>query len=123
MTRRRILLLSLIPAVVAALAFYYAVDPAQSGLAPRCVINALTGYLCPGCGSQRMLHALLHGDLASAWHHNAFLLCFLPLLAVMAFSSATRIRHPRLYMALNSIPMIIFISAAITVWTVARNLF
>lgn len=58
------------------------VDPNQPGsLLPPCPLYALTGIQCPACGSTRMVHALLHGDLAAAWHFNAVMLVAgLPLL-------------------------------------------
>jgi hypothetical protein len=48
---------------------------------PRCPFNAITGLQCPACGATRMAHALVHGDLAAAWHFNALMLIAgLPLL-------------------------------------------
>jgi len=37
----------------------------------QCPIHSLTGWSCPGCGGTRAIHALLHGDLASALKLNA----------------------------------------------------
>lgn len=37
---------------------------------PKCPVHALTGLLCPGCGIQRAISALLHGDLKSAFDFN-----------------------------------------------------
>lgn len=101
---------------------YYAVDPGSVSYAPRCVFKAMTGFDCPGCGSQRMLHALLHGDLASAWGYNPFLLLMLPVLALLAYSAATRIRHPRLYARLNSPVVIITLFILLLGWSVFRNI-
>ena len=36
-----------------------------------CVFYELTGLYCPGCGSGRAARALLRGDLAAAFGHNA----------------------------------------------------
>lgn len=36
-----------------------------------CVFYELTGRYCPGCGSGRAARALLRGDLAAAFGHNA----------------------------------------------------
>lgn len=67
-------------AVVAWLAFN---DP-SSVPAPKCIFKALTGWDCPGCGSQRAIHALLHGRIVEAWRFNAALLLALPLCAAYA---------------------------------------
>lgn len=64
-------------------------DPniADNGL-PPCLFHALTGLYCPGCGSTRALHALLHGDLAQAMAMNPLLVVALPVLALMALNAA-----------------------------------
>ena len=64
--------------------FLYVIDPEETRLIPACPFLSLTGLLCPGCGSARALHALLHGELAAAvLKGNAFrpthLLCHCPL--------------------------------------------
>lgn len=48
---------------------------------PPCPLQALTGLHCPGCGSTRMLGAVVHGEWRAAWHFNPLaLLALLPLL-------------------------------------------
>jgi hypothetical protein len=42
---------------------------------PRCPFLSLTGFQCPGCGSQRAIHALLHGHILYAFRMN---LIFIP---------------------------------------------
>jgi hypothetical protein len=54
-------------------------DPNQGGF-PACPLYTLTGVLCPGCGSQRGLHALLTGDLLGAFGANALMVLALPVL-------------------------------------------
>lgn len=64
-------------------------DPdAPGSLLPPCPLHALTGLYCPGCGSTRALHALLHGDLAHALAMNPLLVVSLPVLAAMALNAA-----------------------------------
>ncbi|MCW0374816.1 DUF2752 domain-containing protein [Xanthomonas sacchari] len=65
------------------------VDPNVPGNPlPGCPFRALTGLYCPGCGSTRCLHALVHLDLAHAWTSNPLLVVALPLLAIMALNAA-----------------------------------
>ena len=83
-TRRRLLIFSLpllLIALVALIIVYYRVSPTTSVFFPKCAFLMLTGLKCPGCGSQRAVHALLHADLASAFAHNALLVLSLPYLA------------------------------------------
>lgn len=65
--------------VVAAVLFLF--DPARHGFYPRCVIHEWTGLYCPGCGSLRAAHELLHGRFASALGSNALLVLWGPVVA------------------------------------------
>jgi len=68
-------------AAVVVLAAVGTVDPNVPGRYPTCPFLALTGHWCPGCGSLRALHALAHGDLATAVSRNVLLVAAVPLLA------------------------------------------
>jgi hypothetical protein len=52
------------------LSFYYFFNPGNSGLFPKCPLYVWTGLYCPGCGSQRAIHSLLHFRLLQAMHYN-----------------------------------------------------
>jgi hypothetical protein len=62
-------------------ALLYLVPPLPGGIYPPCLFHALTGLHCPGCGSTRCLHALLHGELRQAAAFNVLLLIAVPFLA------------------------------------------
>ncbi|MCM1483065.1 MAG: DUF2752 domain-containing protein [Muribaculaceae bacterium] len=105
----------------AVLALYAFVDPATH-LFPRCIFKSLTGLDCPGCGSQRAVHALLTGHIADAWRFNAMLVASLPVLAVMLVAGAMRRRWPRFDAALNSCVAILAWGVAVILWWIGRNL-
>lgn len=110
-------------AAAAVLAFYYFADVySSSPLIPKCPVYTFTGYDCPGCGLQRMIHSLLHADFAGAWQANAFLLCSLPFLAFMVAVDCKRLAWPRLYNALNSPAAIAVYAVAIAAWGIFRNI-
>ncbi len=67
-----------------ACAVLFRFDPSQHGFYPLCIFHQTTGLLCPGCGSLRALHQLLHGHLATAFHLNPLLTIALPFLAWFA---------------------------------------
>lgn len=118
----RFLIIALIFSALAI--FYFFADPNNpTGFMPKCIVHAVTGYDCPGCGLQRMIHALLHLDFYGAWHANAFLLCSLPYLAFMVLVDMRRHSWTKLYQAVNSMPAIIIYSVAIIAWGIGRNLF
>lgn len=113
----------LLAAAVAAVAVYLLYDPSQSALFPRCPFLMLTGLKCPGCGSQRVIHSLLGGDIAAAWHYNAFMVAALPVIALYSYAELRRRRHPQLYNRLNSPAVIWSIFAATVLWWLLRNIF
>jgi hypothetical protein len=51
----------------------YTFPPSSSRFYPRCAFHALTGLDCPGCGSTRALHELLHGHVGAAFRLNPLL--------------------------------------------------
>ena len=60
------------------------VDPNSPGHYPLCPTKAFTGLDCPGCGGLRSVHSLVHGDIAGALDHNAFVvLVVLPVAVVL----------------------------------------
>jgi hypothetical protein len=63
-------------------------NPASSGLFPPCPFLWLTGFYCPGCGSLRALHQLLHGNFAAAISFNPFAVLALPFVGYGAASRA-----------------------------------
>lgn len=64
--------------VGAAIVLLRVFDPATSGVFPPCPVRYLTGLYCPGCGSLRAMHALLHGELGRAWAMNPLMIVMLP---------------------------------------------
>jgi len=118
--------LIIILAIAALLVFgiiYYALDPSQSGMFPRCTFLTLTGYKCPGCGSQRAIHALLHGDVVGAFKYNALLLISIPWIALCLYAETQRIRNPRLYTRINAPQLMWFFLITVLLWWLLRNIF
>lgn len=56
--------------IVLALTVYYGYDPERYRWFPKCAMLAATGYKCPGCGTQRFIYHLLHGDVYTALRYN-----------------------------------------------------
>ena len=70
-------------ALAAAAGFIFLFNPAGSKLYPPCVFHWLAGLFCPGCGSTRAIHQLLHGNLAGAFDLNPLLVALIPVIAVV----------------------------------------
>lgn len=101
---------------------YFFVDPMEVRWMPKCIWKMATGTDCPGCGSQRMAHALAHGDIVAAWHANAYALCMLPLIGLLFWLELSRNRHPLLYRRVCSPPVVWGLGVSVFVWWILRNL-
>ncbi len=112
----------LIPVLALGALLYFLVDPGESALMPKCIFKALTGLDCPGCGSQRALHALLHGHLLEALRMNALLVLMLPLIGFMIWLETVRKSRPRLYASFYRPWVIWSVGGVIAAWFIVRNL-
>ena len=77
---------------------YFVFDPTTTRLFPKCAFYALTGFKCPGCGSQRAIHALL---LTNRYWRGHF---------------------PRFYSRLNSTIVTVIAAIIVILWWILRNL-
>ncbi len=83
----RVLLLLGIGLAGAVLFFF---DPARSWFYPHCLFHTITGLHCPGCGSLRALHALLHGQVAQALGLNPLILIGAPIVTYLMIRQRVR---------------------------------
>jgi hypothetical protein len=76
--------------------YLFIFEPGRTGLFLTCPFRALTGFTCPGCGSTRGLHHLLHGDPVAAFQLNPLFVMGLPfmLYALIRYSNAVISRRP-----------------------------
>lgn len=108
--------------VVAIVVLYYRHDPAESVAAPKCIFRLLTGWDCPGCGSQRALHALLHGDISRAWGYNPYIFFAVPAAVVFISVESLRKRYPRLHTRIINPLSITAVLSVTLAWWILRNL-
>ena len=71
--------------LAASAVYLFVFEPGRTGFFPICLFRALTGFTCPGCGSTRALHQLLHGHFLEAFTLNPLLLIGLPFLLFILF--------------------------------------
>ncbi len=81
--------------LVAALALLFVFDPAAASFYPGCLFRSFLGMTCPGCGTLRALHQLLHGNFGAAWRLNPGVTVIAPLLALGFALKATRRNRSR----------------------------
>lgn len=101
---------------------YEKYDPADFVLFPKCIFHSITGLQCPGCGSQRAMHALLNLEIGEAVRYNALFVAALPFLAVLVTARAMRRRWPAFYAQTTGAPVIWTVFAVIVLWWILRNI-
>lgn len=84
-SRRIALTVLVLLLLVAGLFCYFIYDPSEVFF-PKCPFKVITGLDCSGCGSQRALHAILHGDMDTAWRMNPLLIVATPYI-VLGFAA------------------------------------
>ena len=105
------------------IALYFVFDPAEHSWFPGCLIKWVTGFDCPACGTQRMIHALLHGDIMTALLLNPFMLVVLmpivTLLTIAFVAPEGRLEWLKSFVT-HPITLILIYIATIA-WWVVRN--
>jgi|SRR5215217_2598246 len=103
---------------------YYRYNPGVYHFFPECPFHKYLQLDCPGCGSQRAVHALLHGNVRSALDYNAFLVISLPFLLIHLFLKTASYLTGKDYVwkiwYQPTVPKVIFIF--VMVFWVARNI-
>ena len=103
---------------------YYFYNPSQNSFFIPCPFKLISGYNCPGCGSQRALHQLLHGNVEAAFRLNPLLILSIPLIA---YGLGTKIHNwlydstVRFHLFYNKVFIYTYFSIAVIYWVV-RNL-
>ena len=106
-----------------AAAYLYWFEPGRTGFFPVCPFRAFTGFNCPGCGTTRALHQLLHGNVFAAFKLNPLLFLLLPLLAfVLILYTRSAITGSPMPQIVVSDKYIWVFSALILAFWVFRNL-
>ena len=108
---------------VIGLAVYFMFDPSTATFFPPCPLRYATGLKCPGCGSQRAIHQLFHGNIAGAFAYNPILVISIPYLLIGVYLDfmGGRIRFPRLrYYLLGGYAPVVW-AVVVVLYTIARN--
>lgn len=107
--------------VCVALAF---VNPVSFQWPFHCPFKLITGLQCPGCGGQRAMYALLHGNVGEAVSYNLFLLYAGPyLLAIIVAHIMPQGKWQcKLQSFVENKYVIWFYIISFFVWLVVRNI-
>ena len=108
--------------LVVGVAVLYLFNPSMNAFFPRCFFYSFTGLKCPGCGSQRAIHHLLHLDFAKAFSQNALVMFLIPYIVLgiyFSFGGGERFPHVEKILFGRSAAIVLFI--IIVAYWVLRN--
>lgn len=116
----RNIVVGLLVALVVAL--YLFVDPAITWWMPKCLFHTITGYECPGCGNQRVLHSLLEGNLHNALRYNPFTFVVMPYIILVGYTTFCHTPRAEKWRKWTHNRYIILLFVVLTVaWWILRN--
>jgi hypothetical protein len=72
--------------IAGAATYLFFFDPEKGTGYPSCPFRMLTGLQCPGCGTARSLHQLLHGHPITAFELNPLVIAAMPFLILLLLS-------------------------------------
>jgi hypothetical protein len=104
--------------------FYFRYNPSEFSFYPKCFFHELTGYDCPGCGSQRAIYSLLHFDFRRAADQNLLIVLCIP--ALIVYYSLFKVKRFRsrsfLFRSGCETRIKVVVIAVIVVFWILRNL-
>lgn len=97
-------------------------SPASQGFFPKCPFRLLTGCQCPGCGSTRAVHQLLHGNLVAAFELNPLMILTLPFIVygLLGFTKSAITGQPQRRVFIPNVYLWSWMSLLIFFW-IFRN--
>jgi hypothetical protein len=110
--------------LTAGLVVFYIFDPDTYIFFPRCLFFVFTGLECPGCGTQRAIHHVLHLNFRQAFSYNTLMLLFVPYILIGAYFIFLdgRARFPRVEKVLFGKWVALIAVAIILIYWVWRNI-
>ncbi|WP_409529535.1 DUF2752 domain-containing protein [Soonwooa sp.] len=102
---------------------YFFIDPAYSGWAINCPFKAITKYDCPGCGSQRAFHQLLHGQCSNAFVLNPLFVVAIPVFLIFLVFQIVdlKTKYSKFYNLLFGFKSILIYLIIVLMFFVVRN--
>lgn len=109
--------------LIVVLLVYFFIDPTNSGWAINCPFKAITNCDCPGCGSQRAFHELLHGHFRNAFVLNPLFVVAIPIFLIfLVFQiSDFKTKYSKFYNLLFGFKSILVYLIIVILFFIIRN--
>ena len=118
----RLIFISGLVLLASAAVVLYLFNPATTKLWLPCPFHALTGLHCPGCGSVRAAHQLLHGNVLAALGYNPLMVLAAPFVgyAFISYGVSAARRRPMTGVAVSASWAWALLAVVLAYW-VLRN--
>jgi Protein of unknown function (DUF2752). len=124
--KRALIGFAIIIALIAGGYLYSQYDPEESLFFPKCPVYTLTGYECPGCGSQRAFHNLFHGEIAKAFMYNPLMMLIMPYILLGVYIEYIANRNASITIRLRNFFYgkwaVLVLGVVIVLFTLLRNI-
>ncbi|WP_169743473.1 DUF2752 domain-containing protein [Kaistella solincola] len=102
---------------------FYFFAPSENSFYPSCIFKNITGLSCPGCGSQRAFHELLHLKFKVAFTSNPLFVLAIPYgLALLISAKIENENARKIFKILTGKRAFFLISTVIIAYFIWRNL-
>ena len=103
---------------------YKNIDPGVSVYAPKCISYNLFNFICPGCGIQRAIHAILNGEIVKAIYFNPLIVLSIPYAFLLLLMAVFQLKYklPKLYRILYGRKSIYILLLILIVYIFLRNI-
>lgn len=78
--------------LIGAYIFFKVFNPYEVDFFPTCPFLYLTGYKCPGCGSQRAIHFIFNFEFINAARENLLLVFGIPYMILGAYFDTIKVK-------------------------------
>ncbi len=103
--------------------YYFFLNPyQQTDFFMSCPFYKITGYQCPGCGSQRAFHELLHFHFFEAFKQNALFVLGIPYVLLIFYANFNKEKHQKLRQVLLGNKTLLILLIVAILFGVLRNL-
>lgn len=108
---------------LAILLVYFMINPANSSWHLSCPFKMMSTYDCPGCGSQRAFHELLHGYFKKAFVLNPLFVIAIPFFLIfLVFQIGDlKIKYSKSYNSLFGFKSFLVYLIVVFLFFVVRN--
>ena len=109
--------------LVGILLVYFFINPANSSWTINCPFKTITSYDCPGCGSQRAFHELLHRHFKNAFILNPIFVIAIPIFVIfLVFQIADlKTKYSKFYNLMFGFKSILVYLIIVILFFIVRN--